>query len=65
MCEWKDESTNERWVKINEHTTTVNIRMKHLNFCVMLLLTIKRKRGKEEDWTFKRKKTDGCGLFSV
>jgi len=39
--------------------------MKHLNTCLMLLLITKRKKRKEEDWTFKRKKTNICGLFSV
>jgi len=43
---------------MNEHTNTVNIRMKHLKTCLMLLLITKRKKR-----TFKRKKITGCGLF--
>ena len=75
FCDWKM-GVNERkhvwmkeWInewrvrkKINEHTTTVNIRMKHLNTCLMLLLITNRKT-RQEDWTFKRKKT--CFQFSV
>jgi len=37
----------------------------YLTTCSMLLLITKRKKRKGEDWTFKRKKTNDYGLFSV
>ena len=65
MSEWKNKSTNEGWVKnkwTHNYSKHSNETFKHL---FNVVVNNKRKKRKEEEWTFKRNKTNGCGLFSV
>ena len=51
--------------KINEHTTTVNIRMKHLKTGLMLLLISKREKTKIELLKERKQTVVACFQFSA